>query len=145
LTDGECLATLTGIASHRGSLQELKWENGPQAFLRIIPTKPINVMSPLEIYRLISSSPILMPMGRNLIETSFERNKKGAVAYSSFRNSENEIYTKCFTQVFRTGELWGIEGNILVDHFYPKTIATSAVAKILYGFKFIIIAARRGS
>ena len=61
-------------------IQDVIWINGPQAFLRLIPTSSAPDRTPLEIGRLIQSNPILWPMGR-ASRSWRERNRYGFVVF----------------------------------------------------------------
>jgi hypothetical protein len=93
---------------------EVIWFNKPQAFLRLLPTVSTPERSPFELEKLIKSNPPLWPMSRSsevYFEKCTDRNKYGAVIFAL---KEKPITNK-FTQVFRNGEIWGIDASLFED------------------------------
>jgi hypothetical protein len=95
--------------------KEIRWRNGPQAFLRLDPLAPKGEWTPTELLDLVSRNEArLLPMGRGSHAGGIWqlRNRHGAIVCDAAGVEENEI-TDGLTQVFTSGALWGIEGWIL--------------------------------
>lgn len=80
------------------------WGNGTQWFLRIIPHKKLANMTSAKLLSLLSPNELL-PFGRNP-SPSIMQNQWGAVVFEQ-RGSTDQVSK--MTQLFETGELWGIE------------------------------------
>lgn len=109
LADNEALAKLD-LSNYipGGKDFEVIWSNGPQAFLRLLPTVSTPERNPFELEKLIRSNPPLWPMGRRselYFEKASDRNKYGAVIFVL----KEKPVTNRITQVFRNGEIWGID------------------------------------
>ena len=76
-------------------------------FLRIIPKKPIDNLKSNEIEN-IARNGNLMPMSEVGVSCSYGRNKYGAYACAD----EDGLILN-FTQLFKNGELWGIDTDLL--------------------------------
>ena len=132
LTDNEKIAKRP-FFDEEDDIPDVIWINGPQAFLRLIPTAIIPLRSPFELEKLMQSNPILRPMGRtSMIWTA--RNKHGTVVYVA---KENQVNTDMITEVFRNGEIWGIdahpfrEGHSYIPSGYIGEIFTNALQRYL--------------
>lgn len=108
-------------AAYRGTVGEHRdiiWFNGPQAFLRIIPINDISSWTPFQLEKLINSGS-LVSMGDKGNADWILRNHRGAVHISCYDNGETETYLTALglSQVFRHGEIWGIEGYSLREEY----------------------------
>jgi hypothetical protein len=106
---------------------EVIWINGPQAFLRLLPTLPTPERSPLELEKLINSNPALWPMSRSsdmYFEKCSARNKYGAVTFAL----KERPTTDKITQVFRNGEIWGIDASPFREN--RKYIASGSIENV---------------
>jgi hypothetical protein len=105
LHDGEQLAS-------RGTGEKalkIVWHNGPQAFLRFIPTTTVAERTPFRLQELAEEGP-LIPFGGNP-SCYMERNKYGAVVFV-LPKEESPSNTTGFTQVFKSGEIWGVSATL---------------------------------
>ncbi len=73
-------------------------------FLRLIPQKPMDSITSNKIALDFAQTGILFPMSKGGISWSFGRNKYGA--YACYTENEKILN---LTQLFRSGELWGID------------------------------------
>jgi hypothetical protein len=110
------------VARHTSLGPDIIWINGPQAFLRLIPTSPIIEKTPLELEKLIQLHS-LMPMGTGPGGYWIERNKYGALTCSTQEQQANML-----TQVFRNGEIWGLNAYAFRED--RKYIASGYTEKI---------------
>lgn len=101
LADGELLCRLTGI--HDPEQIEILWYNASQAFIRLIPFNTLEYKSQLDMFELTKQH--VRPFG-HLGPIWEGRNKYGAVFIDAV--SKNEKSTRCLTQVFLSGEIWGV-------------------------------------
>ncbi|MDO8635959.1 MAG: hypothetical protein Q7R34_06905, partial [Dehalococcoidia bacterium] len=115
-------ATFPGSPDAR---RDIVWFNGPQAFLRIIPTTPAGTWTPFVLENLIKSGG-LISMGDKGNTSWILRNTKGAVHVSGQDNGKPDTYIKalCLTQVFQNGEIWGIEGYSLGEEVQTARVKT---------------------
>lgn len=88
----------------RPGTQRLTIPDVQRLFLRIIPQMPVDSINSNKIALDIARTGNLFPMSRGDISYSFGRNKYGAYACSS---EDGKVIN--FTQLFRSGELWGID------------------------------------
>ena len=77
-------------------------------FLRLIPQKPIDSIKSSKIALDLAQTGRLFPMSRGEISWSFGRNKYGA--YACFEK-DGKIFN--LTQLFKSGELWGIDAYLI--------------------------------
>lgn len=82
----------------------IPWENGLQWFLRLVPLRPIEGKSYRELFDHASKTP-LRPFGPRTAP-SIMVNAPGAVSFDQ-RPEGKPI--RSFSQLFRSGEIWGIE------------------------------------
>lgn len=106
LNDGDILATSKDEYEDH---VDYYWENGPQIFARLIPQSP--VQPPMNQHRLRREISLL-PLGQ-WRSARTDSNSHGAVSY----NPRTSGTTNQLSQVFTSGELWGIErfGDDVVD------------------------------
>lgn len=90
----------------RSGTQGLIIPNVQRLFLRIIPQKPVDNIKSSKIALQLAQTGNLFPMSRGDISYSFRRNKYGAYACSS---EDGRVIN--FTQLFKSGELWGIDAH----------------------------------
>ena len=104
------------------------WQNGPQAFLRIIPVKPVS-KTHLELENLIRNGN-LSKMGDSGNADWILRNKYGAVYVGCDDSGKPDTFLRALslTQVFPNGEIWGIEGHVLRE----KALLPQAATEIHY-------------
>lgn len=105
LSRDEVLTRYRSFSDHR---EELRIPDVQLAFLRLIPRLPLQDMetSAAVLKRVMEGQ--LRPMCSTCPGRSHERNSHGAVVYSAI---EKEI--RLFTQLFKTGEIWGIEAWLI--------------------------------
>jgi hypothetical protein len=124
LNDGEVLVRLIPFG-RRDRASDVIWYNTPQAFLRLIPTKPIPEKTPFELHRLIEAQGSwLTPFG-HISDTWSERNKYGAVRFEA-KAQKRQNTADCFSQVFKNGEIWGIDKSLLDAHGERKLIPSTS-------------------
>lgn len=89
--------------------KELHLPKTPKIFLRIIPSNPIkeDITSKKAIYMMKKGS--LMTFSQSASGGNFGRNKHGAFIYDSFQDKE----ITHLTQLFKNGEIWGIDNRCL--------------------------------
>jgi hypothetical protein len=112
LANQELLAKTT-----TGERRNILWFNGPQAFLRIIPTRGVSSWTPFNLEELIRSGG-LGSMGDEGNARWILRNGRGAINVSCEDSGKPETYLKAIglTQVFKNGEIWGIEAYSLREN-----------------------------
>jgi hypothetical protein len=113
LKDREIVATAY-YPSEPDKRRQIFWFSGPQAFLRIIPTRSSLSWTPFQLEQLIRSGS-LTSMGDEGNAQWLLRNNRGAVYVSCEDSGKPGTYLKALslTQVFKNGEIWGIEGYSL--------------------------------
>ncbi|MGE4011939.1 MAG: hypothetical protein AB7G15_07370, partial [Alphaproteobacteria bacterium] len=90
----------------------IKWKDGPQMFLRVIPSKHPNSYTSLQLTELMQQSGKIAPF--DVPDALFIKgNKFGAVVASHVDLSAKTV--RNVSQIFRNGEVWGIDGRSL-DH-----------------------------
>ncbi|MFC2058692.1 hypothetical protein ACFLTS_03495 [Chloroflexota bacterium] len=97
----------------KGNSYETKntiWVNGAQAFLRFIPTIPFAEKTPKQIKDLGNAN--LIPMGYSIHAFSIEINHYGMIVFEQKEGNGARIALS-ITQVFRNGEIWGMNGDLL--------------------------------
>jgi hypothetical protein len=96
-----------------GEPRNIIWFNGPQAFLRIIPSK-ISSWTPYDLEKLIHSGG-LASMGDEGNANWILRNNRGAINVCCEDSKKPGTFLTAvgLTQVFKNGEIWGIEGYSL--------------------------------
>jgi hypothetical protein len=116
MSDSETIAK-TPFADSTGKRRDIVWSNGPQAFLRIIPTQSTTSWIPLDLERLIGSNG-LNSMGNEGNTHWISRNSRGALHVSCEDNGKPGTFLKALslTQVFKNGEIWGIDGYSLREN-----------------------------
>jgi hypothetical protein len=88
--------------------RDVVWKNGPQAFLRLLPLKPLDQI--LSRQRLDQAVRKISPFGR-VTRWDYDRNRYGSIAYAAPEvSSEEQKIALIITQIFRSGEIWGING-----------------------------------
>lgn len=89
---------------------DLRYENGPLLYLRIIPTVAMPSLKESEIAGLIFGIKI-RPLNNGLGSgASHERNKYGGMTFSTQAN-QNKIRLLTSTQLFSNREIWGIDST----------------------------------
>ena len=76
----------------------------------------------------MTKQPILFPFGRTSSSWD-EVNKYGAVIFGAL-NKEDQNFTQSFTQVFKTGEIWGIDKEILDNGHGSGYFASEAIENV---------------
>lgn len=103
LANGEVLATTDDLER-----RDIVWQNGPQAFLRVVPRHAGRPWTPKELRGLVSHSTApLLPPGCESGSLWQLRHSRGAVVCYADAGAAAGT-TDRFSQVFRSGELWGI-------------------------------------
>jgi hypothetical protein len=109
---GELLGTDVAEWAAAGKPTDLEIVGGPHLFLRVIPTTPQPVMTHAETSELLGRTN-LWPLGPRAIRVkSSGRNKYGAFTFSEpreFDEGDLRAVTPCFTEIFRTREIWGVD------------------------------------
>lgn len=94
------------------------WRNVPQAFLRLIPTKPTTERSSSKLRQLVREHN-LIPFGGTLSAWT-GRNEYGAVIYDA-KDQKRQTAVDCISQVFKNGEIWGIDKRMLDGNVIPSS------------------------
>lgn len=98
------------------------WKNKSQYFLRLVPTK--NISNPLKFKELedLCHQCQLKPLGFD-VGYSIDINKYGSVAhFAEQKERSKKMIASAFTQVFSTGEIWGINAYDLSLNNDEKTL-----------------------
>jgi hypothetical protein len=90
---------------------------GQHLFLRIIPTKPLNLKGPRQILDLMNRN--IGPFGHGRAAGSCHRNEFGAFSWLG-QPDNGETYA--ITQVFRSGEVWGIDTQTILETNLAKDV-----------------------
>ena len=92
------------------------WINGPQSFLRLIPRAPMTINSRVELRDIaLGGNPNLQPLGR-WTDGWHAQNHWGFVQLGDVHEDSGRYRPWCFTQLFRSGEIWGIDQRLLRPH-----------------------------
>lgn len=96
-----------------GPDEEVSWVNDRQGFIRLVPA------SPLELTRREADefTRRLFPMGKGIMQYHIGRNRHGGCVYHRL---EGEMRAVMLTQLFLTGEMWGIHQPCFVGRDYLK-------------------------
>jgi hypothetical protein len=108
-----------------GSPHLIRIHNAEQIYLRLIPSAPIEIADSATAVELIKSGG-LFPMTSRVFSLYQGRNKYGAFVYSTNNYEDEEIWN--VTQLFRTGELWGIDAYTINKEIHMKN------ASVNFGF-----------
>lgn len=87
-----------------GELSNVRWVNGPQWFLRVIPQKGLQPMTTKGILDHLNSQK-LPPLGCGPGDSSMPTGRGGV----NYEPAVSEKPVRKFTKLFNNGELWGIE------------------------------------
>ncbi len=124
IADNEKLALLT-VVDEDEDPSEIIWTNGPQAYLRLIPSAPQQEKTPFELEPLAQK---LYPLGD--VRSSWRaRNKWGAVVYNT-KNVKRQTDANQITQVFKNSEIWGIDTRYIGNHGGKLYVPTGYVKSI---------------
>ena len=127
ISNGERLVKLIPL-NNKEKESDIVWTNGSQAFLRFIPTIAPHPRTPFEIQKLTKTQPMLFPMGQ--VGGAWDGlNRFGTVIFDA-NNQELQTSASCITQVFRNGELWGIDRSLLDSFNSPNYIASGATETV---------------
>lgn len=102
LEDGEVLAEISEPDINQSV--EACWHNGPQTFVRLLPTHNTARRYPHDIKRFFGQAPNVSALGP-MRSGYIEANRYGAVIF----NVPKSGLVRTFTQLFTSGEIWGIE------------------------------------
>jgi hypothetical protein len=103
---------LANIRGHDGD-RDVVWINGPQSFLRLIPRAPMTINSRVELRDIaLGGTPTLQPLGR-WTDGWHAQNRWGFVQLGDVHEDGGMHRPWCFTQLFRSGEIWGIDQRLL--------------------------------
>lgn len=111
-------------SAFRDELTDVRWDNGPQWFLRVIPQKGLQSMTTKVIMDHLNNQN-LPPLGGN--SRDYMPTSRGGVCYELPVGAKP---VKRFTQLFNNGELWGIEqpnNNARENKFIPFGIFVSSL------------------
>lgn len=115
---------------NEGTPRPVVWRNSPQMFLRMIPT--VQVDPPLSRGIVEKAANTLSPFGR-VSGWESQRNGYGTVVYAAPDPGPNEEKTALIiTQVFRTGEIWGINGVTLRKGSENPFVPSGVVIEVFY-------------
>lgn len=124
LSDHERLAKLVPFGETEDA-SDIIWSNGPQAFLRLIPAEKLPEKSSLELEKLLRDLP---PLGRvSSIWTA--RNKYGAVSFNA-KNVDRHDNAQMISQIFKHGEIWGIDRYCLKESDNKTYIPAGLVIEV---------------
>lgn len=130
--DGEASFLRDGdlVDVDRGSFDDeppikVVWKNRPQAFLRILPFRSLT-LSRGELDAAIRPIP---PMSRGGMDVRFGRNPQGATSYTKAPESRDEPLVEMLTQLFPTGEMWGIHQS-----FYQRPFIAMGTTQDIFRF-----------
>lgn len=105
------------IPTEAGQVEKMIWlRNGPQTFLRLVPTQKINQIKHLDIKDSIVTGQLLEMRLRQAAGAVWHvRNREGAAAVSVDLNSmeRDSVYAIAATQVFTNREIWGVDTELL--------------------------------
>lgn len=114
----------------------------PLVFLRLVPKRQLE-LSGTEIVKKINSSD-LRPMGDRPRSWGFHRNARGAAVIST----EDDTCIRYLTQVFKSGELWGIDAEMLdfnlraqqynKGHYVPCVVFEECFVRALENYRVFI-------
>lgn len=135
LSDGELLTKLITLGRPERA-RDIFWTNGPQSFLRIIPKKPMKVLTPLKHYETVKSK--IAPLGRTGSNWTMI-NEYGTVVFEAGNQVDDNTCLR-FTQVFRSGEIWGIdrfqpvgEGNYIATGYLEEIFGSCLQSFLEFG------------
>jgi hypothetical protein len=132
LNDGEVLVRFFP-SGRRDRASDIIWHNAPQAFLRLIPTKPTQERTPFELHQLIKAQGTwLAPFGSAKTTLWSERNKYGAVNFGT-KDQEHEDIADCITQAFKSREIWGINQLLLSNVYNDRKVIPSTSLEQEFG------------
>lgn len=119
---GEPLATAEGIPTRGTTPAELRYErNQPLIYLRVWPAERINPLTAAQLNDYQHSS--IEPLCGTVSGWSFDRNRFGVLTYD--HDAEGDL--RSTTQLFKTGEIWGVNARLLVPNDgYPNYVPTQA-------------------
>ncbi len=101
LSDGDAVHRRRSGLFEDGPSEVVTWENDTQGFVRLIPARP-KAFGRAEMDDLAIN---LLPMGKGLTEYTRGRNSRGACVYTTRHGEPRALM---ITQLFETGEIWGI-------------------------------------
>ncbi|MGQ0834373.1 MAG: hypothetical protein ACT4O5_05505 [Gammaproteobacteria bacterium] len=90
--------------------ERVYWHDGPTAWLRLLPTNALS-LTRADITDLAHGEPSLETFGSGLLTRRIP-NERGLVAIA-FEGSHPTVVADRITQLFRTGELWGLNRALL--------------------------------
>ena len=104
----------------RAGEQEIFWLNQPQAFLRVVPTKPLAVRSSVQLRGLARNfAPPLRPLAtaRYDVQLVDARVDDGyVVACLLKQDAGKQRRANCVTKVFSDGQIWGVDQRLLREN-----------------------------
>lgn len=111
LADNQVFARIEHPSFEPGEEAEVKWKNGPQAYIRFRSIVASEEFTRVHLLKKLSESPILEPFGR-FRGTWTSLNDFGAVVFNTDGRAEQQTSAKCLSQLFLTGEIWGINQTL---------------------------------
>lgn len=111
LADDKVFAHIEHPSFEPGEEAEVKWKNGPQAYIRFRSIVASEVFTRVQLLKKLSEPPILEPFGR-FRGTWTSLNDFGAVVFNTDGRAEQQTSAKCLSQLFLSGEIWGINQTL---------------------------------
>jgi len=130
----EAVATLP--VNSDGSPRRIHLHDGEHLYLRLIPSTPINPIDSTEALQLVRAGG-LHPMTTRLWSLHHGRNQYGAFVYTTENHEEQDIWH--LTQLFKTGELWGIDAYTINKEVHMKlaTVNFGYISSVSFERAFI--------
>jgi hypothetical protein len=117
-----------------GETEDIILRSGASIYMRLWPKFPItNIFSNTEIMDVVTTAQLRPMCGYGSGGWSYGRNRHGAFSYYDFRDTQNEAIG--ITQLFKTGEIWGVDTYLLnalaksETRGHEKYIPTGAVER----------------
>lgn len=129
LSTNEELGVISDPAFEDGEEGHIIWENGSQAFLRLIPQNATSLRR-VDAGK-IQQTPGLPMLGRPR-SLWWSRNRWGVVTFNSTGAAEHQTGASCFTQLFLERELWSIDKTLLSDSHRGRQIIPSDAVKVRF-------------
>ena len=108
LGNDEVLGILQGMPGFSEDTK-ITWHNRPQLFLRVVPTNPVGPFTPFDIEKMMEER-LLIPFGGCNITRRSMGNEWGFVVFGPDTTDQKP---DSIVQVFRQGEIWGIDNYTL--------------------------------
>lgn len=111
LANSPVVAEVTSRGNDGAASEHVYWHLGPSAWLRVLPTKPLD-LSRAKLRAIVEQSPMpLEPFGDAQVRHRCV-NQYGMIVLG-FDGEVAETHATRLTQVFRTGEIWGLNKQLI--------------------------------